>query len=732
MAKQRWRRWPLPLLVLALLVLCLSASADQMRDAALNGDLATIRRLVKADTQAVNRRVRPGEADSWEVGATPLHAAARNDHLEVVKFLLAHGADVNAVRKDGETAFAEATYHGFLDIARSLLKAGSKINTSGWYGNTPLHWAADHGSSETVNVLIDLGADINMRREDGGTPLHAAAYTNNTAAIRALLARGAKLEERNKAGETPLHLAAAQGHPEAVALLMDRGANTSAKNNDGKTPLDLALNRGNMPVLERLLANMRVTLQLDNVTVADAMKQLLESAKASCAVESPLKENVSLHLTDAPFPAALKSIAQSAGGPFAYEYKNNVLHVALAPQANHTEVAADAVVTSDPHYRFLKNISQSVLNNYLSRAVTHYGLCSTSPEPATAYFDDDMRMLTGLGVKFIGRAAYAWVPPDDDEAHYRQAAERAQRVHQIDPEIVLQAAVFEAVYEGVEKIPVPDWVFTEFGLPVDKRNFYYAAMLYDQGELHNHWTQGASVPDMSKLETRMYFYYRARRYIDAGFEAIHFGQVELMDHRDPDHRYWLDMLTRVRRYAAAHARRRMVLCDAHTHGCYADGRLLFDFHSWPLMAREIVGSPQRAELVVGYYNSIYGLSKGGVTPSGWECSALPYLCEIDCGGNSNRGGQPIGFPWIWGYDCGSWFAHQNLQYRNAYLKYAYNWLRENDPAAHLQMPTRLNLAVPVEGVKMWHGNMRSKACPDGFNQEEAIKAIWESEARSRH
>ena len=31
---------------------------------------------------------------------------------------------------------------------------------------------------------------------------------------------------------------------------------------------------------------------------------------------------------------------------------------------------------------------------------------------------------------------------------------------------------------------------------------------------------------------------------------------------------------------------------------------------------------------------------------------------------------------------------------------------------------------------MWHGNTRSKACPEGFDQEEAIKAIWGAEAQT--
>lgn len=106
------------------------------------------------------------------------------------------------------------------------------------------------------------------------------------------------------------------------------------------------------------------------------------------------------------------------------------------------------------------------------------------------------------------------------------------------------------------------------------------------------------------------------------------------------------------------------------------------------------------------------------------------MCEIDCGGSSGKPGQPSTFPWNWGYDCGSWFAHQSADYRRDFLAYARRWLLERKEDAWLQMPTRLNLADLVDGVKMWHGNTRSPSCPEGFNEEEAIKAIWDQEARS--
>lgn len=382
--------------------------------------------------------------------------------------------------------------------------------------------------------------------------------------------------------------------------------------------------------------------------------------------------------------------------------------------------------TPDPqsrNYTFDGSISLEVLNNYLSRAVTMLGF----GDPDNAELLDDLRFIANTGAKFIGRAAYIWGAPADDEVHF-QAAERAARLaHEMDPELILQACIFEAVYEGIERIPIPAWVFEEFGLPVEERNFDYEAMLFDDGRFVNQWAPGGSVPDMSKLETKMWFFYRAKRYIDAGYEAIHFGQVHLMGANDPGFRHWQEILDRIRAYAKRHARRHMLIADAHTHGIVIDGKLLFDFHSYPLRIAEVPGKPLEGHLVKGRIDSIYGRSKSGVTPSGWYADPLPYLVEVDNWGSSGRGGQSIDEWWVWGYDEISWFARQDENYRNQWLRYAWRWVRETDPAGWFQMPAKRVLHDPVNGVSTYRAHTASAANQHGFNQEETIKAIWAEE-----
>ena len=379
-------------------------------------------------------------------------------------------------------------------------------------------------------------------------------------------------------------------------------------------------------------------------------------------------------------------------------------------------------------YRFDGRISREVLDNYLSRAATFADFLHGKGSVA-----DNLRFLTNTGAKFVGRAIYRWGGEDALPALLETAKPIARQARAADPEMILQAACFEIVTTSVGKLPVPEWLFLEFGLLVEQRTFRYEAMLYPDGKRKDQWAKGASVPDMSQLETRMWFLFLAASYIDVGVEAIHFGQVEIMDERDKDHVHWGDLLARARAYAAQHARRHFILCDAHvpSGGIAHNDRLLLDFHSFPLRIAELPDKPQEGVLKVGYMDTIYGRSKGGLTPSGWSCQHLPYLVELDNYGVSRRPGQP-GAPWFtWGYDEISWFAHQPESYRNEWLRYAWKWLREHDSNGWLEMPGSRTLHAPVGNQSWYWANTRSAATPEGFNQEETIKAIWAEDAGQR-
>ncbi len=392
------------------------------------------------------------------------------------------------------------------------------------------------------------------------------------------------------------------------------------------------------------------------------------------------------------------------------------------------QVATISARAQDFHFDTV--ISKPVLENYLERSISFTELLHddlSQPRDVRGVDPrDNMRLILDTKAKFVGRALMLWGHESNLPKFLKTARPYAAALHQADPDIVLQAAAFEIVTKDIATVAIPECVLVEFGQPVTNRNFVYEDMLYANGRFVNHWGNCASVPDMSRLETRLWFYFLATSYIDAGIEAIHFGQVGLMDNNDPGHAGWLDMLGRVRAYAHQHARRHLVICDAHTPtgGYVEQGKLLFDFHSFPLRIVAVTNQPYHGVLQVGYADSIFQRSKGGVTPSGWACDHLPYVVEFDNFGSHNPG-KPSPSPFIWGWDEITWFALMPETERNQWLRYAWDWVKQTDPNGHLEMPGSRVLRPGNRKDPQWYwANTRSTACPNGFNTEEAIRQIW--------
>src|SRR6478672_6861556 len=128
-------------------------------------------------------------------------------------------------------------------------------------------------------------------------------------------------------------------------------------------------------------------------------------------------------------------------------------------------------------YRFDGPPSREVLENYLSRSITIEGMLHGRGD-----VDDDVRMLKSTGAKFVGRSVCLW----GGEAELLRNAERIRpqvpKVHAADPDVVLQACVFEIVSTQVEQVAIPAWAFEGFGRTPEQRNFRYADMIYPQGQ----------------------------------------------------------------------------------------------------------------------------------------------------------------------------------------------------------------------------------------------------------
>lgn len=185
-------------------------------------------------------------------GITALHAAAQQGHVEVVRQLLASGADATAKTAEHmQTALYFAAADGHAQVTAALLAAGAPVGAVDQHGSTALHAAADADSAETLWLLLAAGANVAAVNAEGETALQNTALSGSPRAAAVLLSAGADPNTTDHYGFTPLHNLAQVGEelsePSwqaecAVArLLVASGADLEARNPDGHTPLQYAV-----------------------------------------------------------------------------------------------------------------------------------------------------------------------------------------------------------------------------------------------------------------------------------------------------------------------------------------------------------------------------------------------------------------------------------------------------------------------------------------------------------
>jgi len=387
--------------------------------------------------------------------------------------------------------------------------------------------------------------------------------------------------------------------------------------------------------------------------------------------------------------------------------------------------------TGQPKYHFNGKISEHVLRNYLSRSICFEQLCTPPPVPSKEHdeaYRDDLRLIQSIGAKFIGRSLSCRGEEDklNDPEFLSFAKNIIDEIHAFDRDILFQAAISDAVSSKVEHIQIPERVFEAFGLPVKDRSFNYQAMLHSSGLYKDWWGEECSVPDITKMESKLWLYFLATNYIDAGFEGIHWGQVTLMAHDDPKLEHLSALLGMIRSYARTNARRRFILNDAHAPGggYLVNGRHLFDFNSSHLCIKARTMVPMGGALAEGYLDAIYNRSRGGISPSGWSCKSLPYLVAFDDSGISSDSCRPVNECCIWGYNEISWFSLKNEEEQEAWLEYAFNWIKKTDPNGYLQMPVACKVTDAKSSRRWYKANILSPASPNGSGLEVRIKELW--------
>jgi Ankyrin repeats (3 copies)/Ankyrin repeat len=137
---------------------------NELFRAAMGGDVGYVKDLI---AQGAN----PNSTDSG--GMSALAIACQDDNEDVVRYLIDHGADVNAHSKGQQTdrtaLIAAASNGAHLAIAQLLVDKGADVNIRGELGWTALIWAAQEGSVDCVKYLLSKGADPGIKAFDGKT-----------------------------------------------------------------------------------------------------------------------------------------------------------------------------------------------------------------------------------------------------------------------------------------------------------------------------------------------------------------------------------------------------------------------------------------------------------------------------------------------------------------------------------------------------------------------------------
>lgn len=241
------------LLCLALLRIAPSAYAAEIHAAAQAGDAEKTKELLTQNPALLEAR------DNFQ--RTPLHWACRGVHLDLVKYLVERGADVNAVDINGIAALHSVASRGHLEAARILIENGARIDQQSTIDlSTPLHYAVAGGYEEVVSLLLAKGARVDVRNIDERTALHVAAQAGDAAIIRELMdalkaSDPASLNLQDFDGNTALHLACESGRVDIVSSLVNGGADINLRNCVGRTPYNVAAESGHTDIVDLLARN---------------------------------------------------------------------------------------------------------------------------------------------------------------------------------------------------------------------------------------------------------------------------------------------------------------------------------------------------------------------------------------------------------------------------------------------------------------------------------------------
>ncbi|KAJ6520402.1 ankyrin repeat-containing domain protein [Mycena sanguinolenta] len=174
-------------------------------------------------------------------------------HLQISRYLISVGGDVNFKQPLLPTPLYQATGTENLELVQFLLDAGANPNLEE-PGMIPLHYAAELGDIEIIQALLAAGADMNAEDDESGTVL---AYIADADVLRFFLSRGVDPNHEDDAGQTMMDYACSMGDGKLgkalVEVLLEFGATAVEKvDSQGETAVDIALRMGHSEIVQLL------------------------------------------------------------------------------------------------------------------------------------------------------------------------------------------------------------------------------------------------------------------------------------------------------------------------------------------------------------------------------------------------------------------------------------------------------------------------------------------------
>ncbi|KAF8463221.1 ankyrin repeat-containing domain protein [Russula ochroleuca] len=178
------------------------------------------------------------------------HEASLRVRADVIHLLLQHDPEVKKYKR---TPLCSAYDGGHLDAMRLLLEHGADVDVHYNKAGLLLHYASFCGQVDVIHLLIQHNADVNAGTDSNVTPLHAASMRGQARAAELLLEHEAIVNAQDKTHSTPLYNASEYGYLEVVQILLGHRADVDIRGRNDRTPVQVATSNGHVEVAQLLL-----------------------------------------------------------------------------------------------------------------------------------------------------------------------------------------------------------------------------------------------------------------------------------------------------------------------------------------------------------------------------------------------------------------------------------------------------------------------------------------------